>query len=234
MRRETILWEGGRKALIYVPDALPKGQRHPILCFLHGAGENALDDTGNDRGIDIVANNGSPALHAAADMPFVRDFLVICPQLLHRGHWTNLHAAQVGALVDKVADERGGDRSRCHLTGFSYGGRGVFVFADADPVRWSSLWAVTPAVQKVTPPPARGKQVFLHFGEADEVISAQVVRDFVAKWPPAASGVRRVEKTLLSGIPPSRASHGHTSILAYMDPEPYAWLRAAPGSASSP
>jgi predicted peptidase len=229
MRREIIPWEGG-KALIYVPDALPKGQQHPILCFLHGAGENALDEAGNDRGIDIVANNGSPALHAAADMPFVRDFLVICPQLLRRGHWTDLHAAQVGALVDKVADERGGDRGRCHLTGFSYGGRGVFVFAHAKPGRWSSLWAVTPAVQQeATPPPARDKRVFLHFGEPDEVVPAQAVRDFVAKWPPAAGGVGRVERALLSGIPPSRASHGHTPILAYMDPEPYAWLCVAPG-----
>jgi len=50
----------------------------------------------------------------------------------------------VRALIDQVRTTHAVDASRIYLTGFSYGGNGVFDLALAQPDLWTALWAVDP------------------------------------------------------------------------------------------
>jgi poly(3-hydroxybutyrate) depolymerase len=146
-RHDKWTWAGNRRALVYEPGSPPPEGGHPILCFLHGAGEAALDAAGRPQSIDKLLENGSPAFQAQDDASFIRDFLVICPQLEARRRWHADDAQPVVDFVAQIAGELNGNPDICHLTGFSYGGEGVFIFAAEHPDRWSSLWSVTPAAR---------------------------------------------------------------------------------------
>jgi len=46
--------------------------------------------------------------------------------------------------VETIREQYHGDPERTYLTGFSYGGNGVFDIAIAEPELWAALWSVDP------------------------------------------------------------------------------------------
>ena len=118
----------GDRCLVFAPE---DSGSHPVLCFLHGAGEAATDSNGKPQSLAKVLENGSPAWHADRGSAFVSRFLVICPQLERRRRWESSDAPWVESVVQAVVRVHSGDLSRLTLTGFSYGGEGAFQIASA-------------------------------------------------------------------------------------------------------
>ena len=122
--------------LNYVVSAPPAGPARPVLVFLHGYDEGAPTEirAGVTRHGPLRPGSSSRA----------RDFIVVAPQLpLSGDHWLRF-AGAVRQITADVTREHGGDPSRTYLTGFSFGGNGVFDLALAEPDAWSALWAVDP------------------------------------------------------------------------------------------
>lgn len=109
----------------------------PVLCFLHGYDEAAPTELASG-----VTRHGP--LRPGSSPLAVRDFVVVAPQLPRAGdHW-HRYADEVRRLVGEVRAAHGGDVARTYLTGFSFGGNGVFDLAIAQPDFWAALWAVDP------------------------------------------------------------------------------------------
>ena len=118
-------------------------RRPPVLCFLHGHDEGAPAPL-----VEAMTRHGplAPAASARAD-----EFLIVAPQLPVRGdHWLQ-HAEEVWEIAFDAARRFDGDRRALCLTGFSFGGNGVFDLARARPDGWAALWSVEPTRN----PPAR-------------------------------------------------------------------------------
>jgi poly(3-hydroxybutyrate) depolymerase len=181
----------------------------PVLCFLHGFDEGAPTPLreGLTRHGPLAAGSAEAA---------TRDFIVVAPQLPAQGdHWRR-HAGAVGEIVRAVQGAHGGDPARTYLTGFSYGGNGVFDLALTDPAPWAALWAVDPTRVPEADP---GLPVWLSSG----VLSRRLEHDFVRTLglaPP--SGAERPERVITD----QGEDHVRTAARAYAEPGIYAWLLA--------
>ena len=114
-------------------------RRPPVLCFLHGFDEGAPTP------IVEAASRHGPLCAGASRR--AEEFLVVAPQLPLRGdHWAK-HAEEVWEIAFDAARRFDGDRRALCLTGFSFGGNGVFDLAAARPEAWAVLWAVDPTRQ---------------------------------------------------------------------------------------
>jgi len=207
------------RALVYVPQE--EGVSLPVLCFLHGAGEAATDARGKAQPLDKVLTHRSPAWHAENGSPFISRFIVVCPQLDQRRRWDASDAPWVDAIVDAAIEEHGGDSPRFIMTGFSLGGEGAFQIAHASP-RWSTIWAVDPAIQDGHVPgaPAGDARVWIHHGQQQP--GAKNMAAFGASlgltpWVGNAQ-VRRVLTVL-------QTDHPGACSAAYAEKHVYDWLR---------
>ena len=127
----------------------------PVLCFLHGYDEGPPTEV--RAGLTKhgpLRPDGAPAM--------VGELIVVAPQLPARGDLWNRHADDVLAIVRAVQKDHGGDPARTYLTGFSFGGNGVFDVGLAHPGAWAALWAVDPTRVPPHPPTV---PVWLSVGE---------------------------------------------------------------------
>ena len=118
--------------------SLPSGAGpHPLLCFLHGYDEAAPAPLAT-----ALMRHGPLN---ASNLPHVRErFVVLAPQLPVAGdHW-HRYSDELHELVATVLDEHEVDADRMFLTGFSFGGNGVFDIAALQGHWWHALWAVDP------------------------------------------------------------------------------------------
>lgn len=140
--------------LLTVPTACR--HRHcPLLVFLHDYDEAAPAPTAT-----ALTRHGP--LHPQSAGALGDRFIVAAPQLPFGGDIWHSYGRAVSAIVSEVQAVHGGDPVRTYLTGFSFGGNGVFDLALADPARWAALWAVDPTrVPRADP----GLPVWLSFGE---------------------------------------------------------------------
>jgi predicted peptidase len=205
------------RALTFVPDGPGP---HPVLCFLHGAGEAAADRDGQrPQPLTRVLTHCSPGWHAENRTPFVARFLVICPQLGQVRRWEPEDAQWVDALVAHAIDQHGGDASRLALTGFSLGGEGTFQLASASRHRWPVIWAVDPALQRIPPIPTDDVRVWVHHGSDQpgginmntfaELLGLQTFRD------------DRPARRVISAL---QEDHVGTCVTAYARAQVYDWL----------
>ncbi len=134
--------------VVSVPPASPTGGGpRPVLCFLHGYDEGAP--------VEIRAGVGRHGpLRPGSAPSALRDFVVVAPHLPRAGDDWHRHAADVARIVAEVTEAEGGDPARTYLTGFSFGGNGVFDLGLSHPGTWAALWAVDPTRIPPRPPPA--------------------------------------------------------------------------------
>jgi predicted peptidase len=201
-----VMEEGPLRSLLSLPEDGGAGPR-PVLCFLHGYDEAAPLDIHPALTLHGPLRPGNP--------PVVRDFIVVAPQLPRAGdHWAH-HAGDVRAIVRSVRQEHGGDARRTYLTGFSFGGNGVFDLALLQPGEWAALWSVDPTrVPRQDP----GAPVWLSIGG----IARRIKHTFVDALRLHAAG----------GATPHGAriwedegeDHVGSARRAYQDERIYAWL----------
>lgn len=185
--------------LLSLPPVETVGPR-PVLVFLHGYDEGAPMDIHRALTLHgpLRAENPAVARHR---------FVIVAPQLPVRGDLWLRSADAVLQIVRHVRAEHGGDAARTYLTGFSFGGNGVFDLAGAQPEMWAALWAVDP-----TRPPARELPlpVWLSSGE----ISRRRKTAFMTALGPHRDRVYTDE-----GL-----DHVATATHAYADEQIYRWL----------
>jgi len=202
-----IVESGPLRSLVSLPergDAAPK----PVLCFLHGYDEGAPAEIRRALTLHGPLRPGS-ALAAT------RELIVVAPQLPQQGDLWHRHAADVLRIVRSVRAEYGGDARRSYLTGFSFGGNGVFDLAVEQPDEWAALWSVDPTrVPRQDP----GRPVWLSIGGVARRLKATFV-DALRLHPAAGEaphGSRIVED--------EGQDHVGSATHAYRDARIYAWL----------
>ena len=109
----------------------------PLLCFLHGYGEAA------PHAIERALRLHGPLAPSAAAIA-KREFVIVAPQLPTAGDIWARHADDVRGLVAGICVKHAVEAARMYLTGFSFGGNGVFDLGLAQPDLWAALWAVDP------------------------------------------------------------------------------------------
>lgn len=179
----------------------------PILVFLHGYDEGPPTDV-----VEGMTRHGP--LRPENPPVATRDFLVIAPQMPQRGDLWRKHAAALQHIVREAADRYHGDLARVHLTGFSFGGNGVFDLALEATDFWRSLWAVDP-----TRVPARdpGLPVILSSGE----ISRRRARAFIDVLKLEIEDQPVSERTYFD----AGLDHVATAARAYGSEHAYTWLK---------
>jgi len=131
-------------------------QRAPaLLCFLHGFGEAAPLELETALTLHGPLRTGNP------EDVITRMMVVVAPQLPAAGDTWQRYADGVREIAQSVAERNACDPTRLYLTGFSYGGNGVFDLALAQPDLWAAFWPVDPTR---VPPRKIPAPVFLSLG----------------------------------------------------------------------
>lgn len=127
----------------------------PVLCFLHGYGEAA------PMAIREALTLHGP-LQSGNSQRVTERFIIVAPQLPTAGNNWNTESAAIRQIVTAVQTEFRGNPDRTYLTGFSFGGNGVFDIGIAQPSLWAALWPVDPT----RPPKTRlQRPLWLSLGE---------------------------------------------------------------------
>jgi hypothetical protein len=192
--------------LLSLPSAASAAPR-PVLVFLHGYDEGAPADIHAALTLHGPLRADNPA--AARD-----EFIVVAPQLPVCGDYWLRSADAVRDIVRGVQAEHGGDPSRTYLTGFSFGGNGVFDLGLAMPEMWAALWSVDPTRVPRRDP---GLPVWLSSGAISRRI--QAVFNDALRLELAGAGPLGERVYTDEGM-----DHVGTATLAYRDERIYRWL----------
>ena len=198
--------EGPLRYIIAVPKGRPSAG-HPVLFFLHGYDEGAPLDIQ-----DALTRHG--LLRPGNAVRALKEFIIVAPQMPTRDDVWHRYADTVRVILRHVYQRHEGDPTRTYLTGFSFGGNGVFDLALLQPDTWAALWAVDP-----TRVPARDPQrpVWLSFGEVARHRKGGFIRALDLQPVVESADAERVY--LDEG-----ADHVGSATLAYQDARIYAWL----------
>ena len=185
-----------------MPPAAGSDSALPLLCFLHGYGEAA------PLAIDTALRLHGP-LNAQSAPAARRDFVVVAPQLPLAGDLWHRYADDVRAVLDEVSARQAIDARRLYLTGFSFGGNGVFDLALMQPDLWAALWPVDPTR---VPYKALKQPVWLSLGEISRTQKAAFLHSLRL--------AKRGERVWAD----DGEDHVGSARLAYADEGIYRWL----------
>lgn len=149
--REITLEGVGYRYQIYLPVNYTPDKLHPVILFLHGAGEQ-----GEDGRLPTQVGIG-PAIRRAEDrFPFI----VVFPQA-HPHQLSGERATLALKTLDQTVKEFNGDPERLYLTGISMGGYATWYLAARAPDKFA---AIVPISGYVTLPrlDLTGKQKAAH------------------------------------------------------------------------
>ena len=181
---------------------------HPILFFLHGY------DEGAPLNIEKALTRHGP-LRPGNPAQSVGKFIVVAPQLPVRGDTWHRQAEKVRRLLQTVQTNYDGDPHRTYLSGFSFGGNGVFDLALLQPDLWAALWPVDPTRVPQKDP---ARPVWLSVGAAARRSKTRFIQALGLK-PDVDLGADRI--CLDQG-----ADHVDSATRAYQDERIYSWLLA--------
>jgi predicted peptidase len=206
--------------LLHLPrgyDRSAKGQRWPLVLFLHGAGERGSD-------VEQIKKHGPPKLIAAGkDIPAV----VVSPQCPTNQWWTD-HLEGLAALLDSVQHRYRVDPDRVYVTGMSMGGFGTWAMISRYPERFAAAvpicgGGILAGLERVLNLP-----IWAFHGEADDRVSVDESRRLIEALQ--QHGATQAKLTTYPGVK-------HDSwTRTYDDPAMWEWLfaqkRPAPGAAA--
>jgi poly(3-hydroxybutyrate) depolymerase len=175
---------------LYVPTSYDPAVPHPLIVLLHGLGSNpgqviryqGLTDLAEERGYIVVAPMGYNSRGWYGSRGTGRSS--------ERGDAANdpenlgeLSETDVMNVLEITRGELNVDPSRIYLAGHSMGGGGTWHIAIKYPDLWAALGPVAPAIY--TSPDAleaiRHIPVIVIQGDADNLVSTEVTRSWVAK-----------------------------------------------------
>jgi predicted peptidase len=113
--------------LVYLPKNYGKGQKAPLLVFLHGSGECGTD-------FKKLKWRGPAQFYSVdQEMPFVMVY-PLCPSEVEMWQVESLNL-----MLDEVLKKYEVDEERIYLTGLSMGAYGVWTWACHDPQRFAAI-----------------------------------------------------------------------------------------------
>jgi len=122
-----IVTRSKQNYLLYLPKNYAPDDKHPLVLFLHGAGERG------DGKLERVKVHGPPKLIAdGKEFPFI----VVSPQCKEGGWWD---AAELSGLLDHIEANYKVDKDRIYVTGLSMGGFGTWALALREPNRFAAI-----------------------------------------------------------------------------------------------
>lgn len=186
------------KHVISTPES---GGPHPLLLFLHGYDEGAPTELRAG-----VTRHGP--LRRGSSARATKEFIVLAPQLPFCGDYWSRYADEVMRMAREVENA---DPARLYLTGFSFGGNGVFDLVLAQPDFWAAAWAVDPTRVPLRDP---GLPVWLSAGDITRRQKQSFIRALSLTPDPGTDRVWRDE-----GL-----DHVGSATSAYRDEEIYEWL----------
>ena len=203
-----IAESGSLRYVLSVPPDADRNGAPPLLCFLHGYDEAA------PLPLEQGVTRHGPLRRSSS--PFARArFLIVAPQLPRAGDLWLRYGDGVRAVVDEVQREHGADPRRMYLTGFSFGGNGVFDLAQADD-RWTALWVVDPTRVPRTDP---RRPIWLSVGAASRHLTSRFV-SALGLEPSNEKGAAQGDRV----IHDEGQDHVGSATLAYRDDRIYEWL----------
>lgn len=182
----------------------------PVLCFLHGRGEAAPLEIR-----EALTRHGP--LRPGSSAQATDRFIIVAPQLRAPGGdvWRGV-AGVVQQIVRGVQAAYGGNPQQTYLTGFSFGGNGVFDLAVAQHGFWAALWPVDPTRVPVTHPQ---RPIWLSFGAASRGQQEAFLRILGLQ-----SAIHHPNGDFL--YLDRGQDHVNTATTAYQDDQIYGWLLA--------
>jgi predicted peptidase len=119
--------QGVLQYLFYLPkDYKKRGQRWPLMLFLHGAGERGTD-------VQLAAAHGPPSLvKQGKEFPFI----IVAPQCPKGQLWEKEPLLK---LLDYVTAKYAVDPNRVYLTGLSMGGYGTWELGLTHPKKFAAI-----------------------------------------------------------------------------------------------
>lgn len=115
------------KYLVKYPENYKKGEKYPVLLFLHGAGSRGKD-------INLVVTNPFfEEINKLDDFPFV----VVAPQC-HEDNWFDLFPS-LKALVEKILNSSFADKKRLYMMGASMGGYAAWQLSQSIPEAFAAI-----------------------------------------------------------------------------------------------
>jgi len=128
--REITLDNVTHRYQVYVPVNYARGKLHPVILFLHGAGE------GGEDGLLQTQVGLGPAIRQARErFPFV----VVFPQARRGQFWAGNMATLAFKTLDQTVKEFNGDPQRLYVTGISLGGFGTWYAAAKAPGKFAAI-----------------------------------------------------------------------------------------------
>jgi predicted peptidase len=177
------------------------------LCFLHGYGEGA------PLPIQQALTRHGPL--AATSSPRARgEFIVVAAQLPACGDVWYRYADAVREIVQQVRARHRADPQQLFLTGFSFGGNGVFDLALAQREFWAALWPVDPTR---VPPADPERPVWLSSGARSRDHAHAFIQRLHLEPPHDTALADRIYVD-------QGQDHVGTARLAYQDERIYRWL----------
>lgn len=205
---QPALESGGYPYQLFLPPDLvklgaKKGERWPLLIFLHGSGERGSD-------IAKVKVHGPPK-RAEVDGSF--PFILVSPLLPENEDWD---IAKLDRIVDEAMRKLPVDPGRVYLTGLSRGGHATWRWAAAEPGRFAAIAPVAGRGDPATACLLKDSPVWALHGDRDDVVVPE--GSFAMARAIRACGGRKSRLTIYPDL-------GHNAWdPAYSDPTLYLWL----------
>lgn len=208
-----LITSGPLPYLLSLPAALEYSDGPwPVLCFLHGF------DEGYPAPIDQALTRHGP-LNPASSSVATTEFIVVAPQMPISGDFWHRYANTVAELIQDIQREHGGDQNRTFLTGFSFGGNGVFDLGLVQPRLWRALWPVDPTR---VPNKAPVQPVWLSSGQVSRYSEERFINrlDLERLQPDQLDMESPGDRVYLDQM----QNHVGTAAMAYQDDHIYRWL----------
>uniref|UniRef100_A0AC35F2X0 Uncharacterized protein n=1 Tax=Panagrolaimus sp. PS1159 TaxID=55785 RepID=A0AC35F2X0_9BILA len=144
------------------------------------------------------------------------NFIIIAPQMPKAGDLWYKFSKQVHEILQSVQNQYNGDIKRTYLTGFSFGGNGVFDIAVLNPNFFASIWSVDPTRLPTNDPK---RPIWLSIG----AMARQNTNGFIQKLNLKPANENFTEDRIYFD---ENADHVGTARLAYGNEKVYNWLLA--------
>lgn len=212
-RSPSLITSGTLPYMVSQPAPVGGGiQRWPMLFFLHGY------DEGYPTPIEQALTRHGPFRPTSSSVA-TNEFIVVAPQMPISGDFWHRYADTVQELVQQIQESHHGDPERTFLTGFSFGGNGVFDLALTQPDLWRALWPVDP----VRVPREDLKQpVWLSSGQISRRLEKRFFnRLHLERLEPDEVDNVEIKDRIYCDL---AQDHVGTATLAYQDDRVYRWL----------
>ncbi len=130
---------------LYIPENANDGNKHPLIVWLHGAGETGAATNPNNSS-QIRANRGALGFTLPENQELFGGAFVLAPQAPANGRWNEANLQCVVDTITMLTGKYNIDKEQISVSGCSMGGGGTVRIATTWPDIWNAVVPICPAV----------------------------------------------------------------------------------------